>query len=412
MEVTRHNENSSYRQPKAFLWEPESTFFPRTSYSRAKTPSPYRLALNAKHRVDDILDEDSASVIISRPIHAECPSNSPSVYSRTPSGELSGQGSRVFLDSLEWQDRGIATIFPNQRTLYRSPRKVAGSISSRNTIRPSSEWKAWVDSEVARIEDSGSIKSRNGRLAREHYREETQIHDGDESSEICLPNSGEKRARNLTNRTGLASLPYDSSDRGPLVELKVPKANNFSRPLCGPSSVSTTPSTPIDQSPLNSGPETDNFSGASQSFQSPLRRSSILVPSSDHTLIHSKSNASIRYPESPTPKRGSTVKGEASSLHRHPMLDGSRQAFGAGNSMAKAVQFRSIRGDGRVRDENTSLRTPRTLHNFNETEKHSQLQGIHSTISSKRMVEVFLDSRRIPRETSEHNLNVNDSVFL
>jgi hypothetical protein len=133
-------------------------------------------------------------------------------------------------------------------------------------------------------------------------------------------------------------------------------------------------------------------------------------PNSDHTLIHSKSNASIRYPESPTPKRGSTVKGEASSLHRHPMLDGGRQGFGAGNSMAKAVQFRSIRGDGRVRDENTSLRTPRTLHNFNETEKHSQLQGIHSTISSKRMVEVFLDSRRLPRETSEHN--VNDSVFL
>ncbi|KAN0067069.1 hypothetical protein V8E54_014855 [Elaphomyces granulatus] len=409
MEVAHHNESSPRRrQSKAAFWDPESTFFPRTSYCKPKTPSPYRLALSSKHRIDDNLDEDSASVIISKSI-AECPSDSPSVYSRTPSGEFSGQESRAFLDALEWRERGMATIFSNQRTSYRSPRKVAGSISSRNAMRPSSEWKAWVHSEVARIEDSESIRSPNGRLAREHYREDTQIHDGDlqgESPEICLPTTiGEKRGRNLTNLTGLTSLPYGS---GPLVELTGPKPNNFSRPLCCPSSaviVSATPNTPIDQSPLNSSPESDTLSGASQSFH-PLRRSSTLMPSSDHSLMHSKSNASIRYPESPTPRRGSTVKGEASSPRRYPMPDSSRQVFGTGS--AKAVPFRSIRGNGRVTDENA--RTPRTFHDFNESEKYSQLQGLHSTISSKRMVEIFLDSRRIPRETSEQN--VNDSVFL
>jgi hypothetical protein len=364
---------SQKRQANKSLEASDSTFFQSGSYSKAKTPSPYKLAMGSILRNRNDLDDDSSSVIVSRRGHVVSLQDSPSVYSRTPSGNVSNQElPQDCHDFSNNQERGVATIFTTHRAPYRSPRKDNSPLPSQVPTRSSADWKTWVDSQIARIDSHDSIQSHLAPLSKEHYREDTQI-DSDE--------------------------PQHTNYRSPLMELKLPMHNNFSRLHCRP------PSSQISSNPkLSLSPGTES-SGIIDDVLHPLQ--STIIPSPDFTSVQSVSSSSAKYPDSPTLQRHSSARREA--LSRHVKTGTPRPYFDMCD--AKSAQFHPIRSrvaTGRVTNENS--RDLKVFGNLDVAERHPQLQGIHSTISSKRMVELFLSSRRYRREDLEDD--DTSSAFL
>jgi hypothetical protein len=187
------------------------------------------------------------------------------------------------------------------------------------------------------------------------------------------------------------------------MELKLPMQNNFSRPFCCSSS---SQGSSIPKVSPSLGPGIGITSGTSQPLESTLHGSSTIIPSRDCASIQLKSSPPTRYPESPTPYRDSLLKWEARGQFRPSPV---RPASDARD--AKAVQFRSIRGrmdPSSITNEN--LKNLRAVRNFDGVDRYSELQGIHSTISSKRLVEIFLNSRHYQKEDAEDN--ETDPVFL
>ncbi|KKA17722.1 hypothetical protein T310_8332, partial [Rasamsonia emersonii CBS 393.64] len=386
---------------KISLREPESTFFPSTSYAKPKTPSPYRLAMSSIRESEGHSEDETGSVIVSKTANSGSTSDSPSVYSRTPSGHIPSQENlRLDPDAFEPAQPGMATIFTSHGTTYTSPKK-ASSLTAETRIRPSTEWKSWMNSQINKIDEFESSKLSKGPLSRDHYREETQI-DGEAQQAGAADNpprsasGNEKRAS--PPRAKESNTSRNVSDRSPLMELKIPAQSNYSRPLSRQTNAPVM--APARVSPSNSlllcpYQESGGIHHPSSKFTSNPDRFSF-----------AKSNESIETPESPTPRRSLRATREArlqrSSVTRstiRPIVD---------RNDAKAVQFRSIRGVhdyGRFTNENT--RNPGGTHDP-ESEMHKQLQGIHSTIDSKRMVELFLSSRRGQRGESEDS----GAVFL
>lgn len=334
-------------------------------------------------------------------------SDSPSVYSRTPSGNIPSQENlRADPDAFEAAQPGMATIFTSQGT-YTSPKK-ASSLAAEARIRPSTEWKSWMNSQINKIDEFESTRLSKGSWSRDHYREETQI-DGEAqqasaTEQIPRSASGEGK-RASPPRAKESNTSRNVSDRSPLMELKIPAQSNFSRPL------SRQAMAPARVSPSNSlshcsYQESGSIGGSPCSLQTHDHPSSKFTSNPDR-FSFTKSNESIEIPESPTPRRSLRATREA-RLHRSPVARSTIRPIVDRND-AKAVQFRSIRGMyeyGRFTNENT--RNPGGTHDPESAEMHKQLQGIHSTIDSKRMVDLFLSSRRVQRGESEDS----GAVFL
>jgi hypothetical protein len=382
---------SSVRRSKISLREPESTFFPSTAFAKPETPSPYRLAMNSIRESEDHSEDESGSVIMSKTVRTGSASDSPSVYSRTPSGHILSQESLPFdSDAFERPQPGMATIFTSHGTSYNSPK--IGSFTAETRAGPTAEWKSWMNSQINKIDDSGSCRLPRGPLSRDHYREEAQI-DGEGQQTIAVDD-----LRVSVGREGRASprakemnISRNISDRSPLMELQIPGRSNFSRPL---SRQTNTPVTLLPRLPSDGSVRV-----APGSFQTHGYPSSSLISSPDRFSL-AKSNESIDNPESPTPRRTLRASREA-RWHRSPVTRSTIRPIVDKND-AKAVQFRSIRS---IQD-NSKL-TKENMRNFGASydtesaEMHQQLQGIHSTIDSKRMVDLFLSSRRGQREDSE-----------
>ncbi|KAL1967719.1 hypothetical protein VTN77DRAFT_2976 [Rasamsonia byssochlamydoides] len=371
---------------KASLREPESTFFPSTSYAKPKTPSPYRLAMNSIRESEDHSEDETGSVVVSKTVDPGSASDSPSVYSRTTSGHVASQENLgLDSDSFEPPQPGMATIFTSNGTPYNSPKK-AGSLR----LKPSTEWKSWMNSQINKIDDFESLRLSKGPWSRDHYREETQI-DGETqqasaADSLPISASGDDRRASL-QRAKEGNTSRNVSDRSPLMELKIPAQSNFSRPL---SRQTTAPVVvPARSSPSNSLSRC--------SYQESGSHPSSRFASNPDRFSFAKSNESIENPESPTPRRSLRAAREA-RLHRSPVARSTIRAVV--DKDARAVQFRSIRS-GRFTNENTR-------HDMESAEMHKQLQGIHSTIDSKRMVDLFLSSRRVQRGESEDG----GTVFL
>ncbi|BCR85854.1 uncharacterized protein ACHE_21312S [Aspergillus chevalieri] len=283
-------------------------------------------------------DSDGAgSVIVDRSKNVDA--DSPSIYSRTTSGDSPTRNDQAAGRIVEAKEEpGMAMVYESQRTVYRSPKRAARS-GSTATVQPSADWQKWMNSQIARIEHTPT---------REHYREDAQIHDDDETDEINALTRGMGSGSDTVKRFNPTISLSDTGEFS--INMNAPATNNFSRPFSRSSSVRSTT-------------KSQNQYAA------------------DHRDLECGSSLSLRTssrhqtPESPTPKRNTTESPQQRMATRqYRRYQTSRMPMGRD---AKSVPFRSIRdqrGYGPVTDEN------------------------HSPISSKKMVDSFLDSRRRPIE--------------
>ncbi|PYI08024.1 hypothetical protein BO78DRAFT_442232 [Aspergillus sclerotiicarbonarius CBS 121057] len=333
------------------------------------------------HANKKTLGEDSKGVVMERPQSPDTGFDSPSVYSRTTSGN-SPSTTDLKLDSNgpeAEEEPGMATIFASQRTAYSSPKRYFGQ-GPEGSQRPSADWQQWMHTQMARIE-----KTENLAPTRCHYREDAQIQDEGTAFAYRTPahDTGD-------SRHGLLEDDIWTS-------CKVTARNNFSRPFSRSSSIRTTVAAPKEQSntplpppppPVSTSPKIPSSSSGRSFFinQVETRPNSITL-----SPVHLVSNNRFRAPESPTPRRDPADKSQWQATSRKHGRHPSRQLPGTRD--LKAFQGRSARV---VRDNkkltNENLRAESRYRDV--TSQDSPLQSTYSPISSKRMVEMFLESRR------------------
>ncbi|PLN79803.1 hypothetical protein BDW42DRAFT_201555 [Aspergillus taichungensis] len=308
------------------------------------------------------------------------PSRSPSVYSRTASGRPTPKPRVDNASSSESDDGepGVATIFASQRSTYCSPRRLSNpggsGVATAAPIQPSLDWQQWMQSQIASIEIEDS--------AREHYREDAQIHD---EPSHCAP--------------GIASsLPETKAqDDTDLFGSVGRSGSNFSRPFSRSSSVRTTvkgrkePTSnhgvPMRTSLPARSPIRGNTSGYSLSISRTRNRDSKLTLSP--TVSPSAHRMAIL--DSPTPRREAAELSprwfDGDQIKRHP----SRRQLITPDDRAQQLRSTRVPRDHNRRTTNENLRLdakPNHLHGV------SPSKDVTPTMSSKRMVEMFLNSRR------------------
>ena len=308
-------------------------------------------------------------------------SRSPSVYSRTASGRPTPKPNVDSASSSGSDDDepGVATIFASQRSTYCSPGRssnLGGSGSATAApIQPSLDWQQWMHSQIASIEIGNS--------AREHYREDAQIHDE--------PSHGVPGVA--------ASLPdtKPQDDNTDLFGSVGRSDSNFSRPFSRTSSVRTTvkcrkePASghgvPAKINLPARSPNRGNSSGYSLYISRTRNRDSKL------TLSPTVSPSAHRMAtlDSPTPRREaaelSPRRCDGVQISRYP----SRRQLITPDDRAQQLRPTRVPRDHNRRTTNENLRLdakPSHLHGVNPS------KNVTPTMSSKRMVEMFLNSRR------------------
>jgi hypothetical protein len=237
-------------------------------------------------------DEDSGSVVISH-----LATESPSVYSRTTSGNTPTKGSTGCVASFMDGETGTATIFASQRTTYSSPTRTNGSITSGTPVRPSADWQKWMSSQIERIEQTSP--------SREHIREDAQFADDDDEIFMGML----KRAPVPRPKMAVeSSVPEDVRSKDPLPQAG-PKSlalSNFSRPFSRASSVRTIlssqkvqPLEPLENLP--NPPEADGISNPPASDASPIPAR--VASKQMRSPIRVRSSNMLEPSESPTPRR-------------------------------------------------------------------------------------------------------------
>ncbi|KAJ5196968.1 hypothetical protein N7449_007447 [Penicillium cf. viridicatum] len=323
-------------------------------------------------------DEDSGSVIVSRLRASKRDIVSPSIYSRTTSGNTPTKTDNANMGVHD--EPGTATIFTQQRTKYSSPRRANQVSSPTPHVNPSADWQQWMSSQIERIEQASPT--------REHIREDAQYQDDDEYFTSIAQRApvavSAPASATLLNVPGSQSI----TDRKASAEDKVPSQSNFSRPLIQASGMrtivplQTTKSENIAQAHANSlAVDTAAKSGENDSPK-PVSVACNQEPSP----IRLRSG-NMQPPESPTPKG---VRAKRSWTKEQQRRYSARRAPIAQDS--RVNYFRSMRTQRDNRANNENARQQDEYIDMMET--YHQIQDLHSTISSKRMVDLFLDSRR------------------
>ncbi|KAJ5573535.1 uncharacterized protein N7459_007962 [Penicillium hispanicum] len=321
-------------------------------------------------------DEETGSVIVARFGDSETKTVSPSsVYSRTISGEtLTSYVETDRVGTMAAEEPGTATIYASQRTAYTSPSRADGSVTSKTQVQPSADWQQWMNSQIERIEKASP--------AREHVREGAQFND--DNDEIFM--GMVRRAPFPESRpTGVSYVPDNPacSDTEPSTLPKALAPNNFSRPFSRSSSVQIVLSS---QKVKHSDDVVNDASadGAPDAAPMPRRnsREGALSP------MRVRNANLLQVPESPTPQR------TGSELHKRMWTQEQyrRQSVRRPLVNGKPNQFRSMRSHRDFRalnNENTRQQDDEDL-----MDEYNRPAGIHATMSSKHMVEMFLDSRR------------------
>ncbi|KAJ5317635.1 hypothetical protein PENANT_c038G03823 [Penicillium antarcticum] len=324
-------------------------------------------------------EDDDGSIIIAQFGVSKRDVMSPSVYSRSTSGNTpTNADSTDLLDTLDLHNGpGTATIFAPQRTTYSSPKRSARIASSRTHIKPSADWQQWISSQIDRIEQASPT--------REHVREDAQFQDDDE----YFTNLAHQTPIPKPVPTSLLNDPTSQiyAEHKSSAEIRVPSQGNFSRPFGQASNMGTilasqkfdsgntaqthssTPATgTVAMSNENASPKSSQI--AQDEMLSPIRiRSSNMQP-----------------PESPTPERTGAKRSWTQEQHRR--YSARRPPIAQDG---KPGQFRSMRNQRDTRGNNENLKHQ---HEFSDMMENYHLRDIHSTISNKRMVDMFLDSRR------------------
>ncbi|CAG8062862.1 unnamed protein product [Penicillium olsonii] len=325
-------------------------------------------------------DGESDSIIVNRSCDPRRDVVSPSIYSRT-----TGENTPVKLGSADTLDIGMhvepgtATIFAPQRTVYVSPKRAARVLSPRLCVNPSGDWQQWISSQVDKIEPASPL--------REHVREEAQFREDDED----LVNQARRTTR-IPSASVSCLLETSGSEQnsmpGAIAEARLPSQNSFPRPF---RYLSNTDAILPLQTKRVEDPKQTLFGDSIKDGVVHIGEnvSPKLIPSvrlQGLSPIRLRSG-NMQPPESPTPRRV-----------------GSRRSLTKEQQRRYSARRAPISQDGRVK-QFRSMRTQRDFHANDENqrqqdeyndmmESYHQLQDIHSTISSKRMVDLFLDSRR------------------
>ncbi|KAJ5947857.1 hypothetical protein N7466_000872 [Penicillium verhagenii] len=340
---------------------------PRSAYSAGKPP-------HFTYIVSGDSDEETGSVVKG---HSMSKSESPtSVYSRTTGSNTPTKGDGI-LAALNACEPGTATIFASERTAWSSPSHINGSRCSMPVL-PSADWQQWMSSQIERIEKASPT--------REHFREDAQFQDDDDVFTDMI------RQTHVSGQV-LTCPPFragEECDKPQLsVDPMVPQSN-FSRPFSRSSSARTVLSAnrleleqPTEAPANNEIDPTANQSQAAPSWCGNIVESPV-------SMCIRSSNV-IQIPESPTPPQrngpGAAKRVWAQEQQsrrysvRRPIMNG------RGNSV------RSLRSQRDAQDVNNENAKHGEKHDAMMDEYHN-LQDHQSGMSGKRMVDMFLESRR------------------
>ncbi|OJJ69003.1 hypothetical protein ASPBRDRAFT_291140 [Aspergillus brasiliensis CBS 101740] len=331
---------------------------------------------SSTHTIREALRDETENAAMKRQSPEEG-DDSPSIYSRTTGGNspstmnsIMGEG-----DPDSVNEPGVATIYASQRTIYSSPKRNPGQ-GPDAMQRPSADWQQWMHTQMERIECHTPT--------RRHYREDAQIEDETTDFAYRTP---------ARDRGGIWS---GSPDDDMWSTCKVTAKNNFSRPFSRSSSIRTTVIAPKEQTdtfvppplPPDLTPKvSSNSSGHSLFINQVGTRPDGMALSPVPALLNNR----YRAPESPTPRRDGTDTARWKTSGRRYGRQPSRLLPGPQDSKASQIRSsRTLHENRRLTDENV-----RGESGYHEVASHnSQLQNMYSPISSKRMVEMFLESRR------------------
>jgi hypothetical protein len=325
-------------------------------------------------------DEENDSVIIARFHDSRGDVISPSLYSRTTGGNTPNKADNTdFLDMSPHDEPGTATIFAPQRTAYSSPKHPAPALPSRLHVNPSADWQKWMSTQIDRIDQASPT--------REHIREDAQFQDDDE---YLTKITRQAAVAAPTPPDGLISTAGSNghTERSISLEKRLPTQSNFSRlfgqvstiqPILPLQTVKLAIPLPNNLAKASNGLSVDSNENISPKPVS-IARTQGLSP------IRLRSG-NMQPPESPTPKRVATKQSWTKEQQRR--YSARRAPIGQDG---RASQFRSMRSQ---LDHGENSENRRQQDEYDDMmESYHQLQDIHSTISSKRMVDIFLDSRR------------------
>lgn len=326
-------------------------------------------------------------------------SRSSSVYSRSTGGRTLTEDIATDDDQslAKHEEPGTMTIFPSER--HSSPTRNSGSNPSRSQVQPSADWQQWMNSQIGRIETTIPT--------REHFRENAQYEADDDEIFMGMI----RRAQGPSSESTVT--PYVQGPNEPAcneaqvpIELKVLAQNNFSRPFSRSASVRTiVTSQKIEPSfaeieyinPSDARVNANQADNTVPRLESP--RESSLPP------VYMRTTTLREAPDSPTPRRDAAGSQKRTwTLEQYPRYSARRPiANGRPNSVRSMRTYRDSRGPN---NENTRQQKE---HDEMMGEYH-KLEGNHSTVSSKHMVDMFLNSRRRPGDTEASNDKAD--VFL
>ncbi|GAB1197874.1 hypothetical protein APSETT444_007179 [Aspergillus pseudonomiae] len=382
--IRRVASNESFTTPRSYATAPGGTVTPQKRLTMLGSQS--------------ALDGDTRSINAPESPTLDS-SDSPSIYSRTTSGnspptKQHDNGPRL---SETADEPGVATIFESQRSAYRSPKRTPGP---QIQPRPSADWQQWMQSQMARIEHLTPTK--------EHYKEDAQIYDDEANMQRqCLSRGGDN---------DISASRQDDSDhdqlfasREPTTTCKIRTGSNFSRPFSRSPSVRTVVAASKEQGLTTAPPFSIHTSVSPSSDGSSFTVGRIRARLDQHASLPMQSRPINRpwIPESPTPKR------EARELSRRLALNGKYGESSVKWSQAQdtgPVPFRVSRHRDSTRFNNENIRADTRHGNVNERYPLSQDTG--SPMSSKRMVELFLSSRRRQMGMEMSDDSAPDGAFL
>lgn len=368
--------------------------------------------------IDEELGQSTESVVVARHDALSHRSYSPSIYSRTTRGRTLTETSDSEDDApATWGEPGTATIFASER--HSSPTRTLRSETPK-AQQPSADWQNWMDLQIERIESASPT--------REHLREDPQLQDDED--EIFMGKLRRTRPRDATP-TAVPYVVVSEDECGEVrpARTKVLTQNNFSRPFSRASSAQTILSS---QKPDTSKTDPGVAANRAENIPPLPARSPMCVRSrkfeaygtkpaeeSDTDFVDRVENAPpvpARSPmrirtanlpgrsESPTPQRNGTEPQKRMWTHeqhkrlsvRRPIANGRQGQF---RSMRNYRDFRPIQKEN-ARHENDEM-----------MDEYHRMQEFQASISSKHMVEMFLNSRRRPAETNMADDNAGEAFL-
>ncbi|EFR00605.1 hypothetical protein MGYG_03610 [Nannizzia gypsea CBS 118893] len=343
--------------------------------------------------------DDTGSVIISRhPRDGDTPL-SPSVYSRTTEVR-SPYGLDLDTSDSDGEEPGTATIIDSRRLPY-PPRR-----ASQATRGASSDWKTWMNSQMDLIDAA----ARSASLANPeytfhgHYREDTQINEPSpeelQYSLLARNTQASHEVINFNSTTKAKSTNGESKEN--IAEALPIPSSNFSRPLrSSPNGKLSACSTVIRKPSITTSTTHQSFTPLicdSEMTPSPLSvraRSISRTPTtaSVPSLLYNKTRPAG---DNGLQEDSSLLSGNQSPRGRYEQSI-SPICPGDSKNLLQEIQFNSVR-PRRERTKGTKENKWDSA-SYRQSERPnyaSKLNGLHSTISTKRMVDIFLSERSQP----------------